>query len=283
MKEAGMSSIEIGSSLGIDSSLIRGWIRRYRREGPDGLLRRSAKSRNSHVVLLRRLTVGSVPAVTDPTRQKGFVHYADNPALVRTKASALTSFGIRPENIIVGNDIFESFRSLAAGDVLVLHSLHDLSGDPSGLFHALEKLLRAGITVVSISDNGQEIRPFGSPSAELVALLGNYITTEYQQCMNERMNERIQGIMKSEECIDNRQCVESEGPSVRKPYEPLSIQLQATAPASPILAASVVATAKIQSIGQELAPVYDLSAEGGIDTNTGKTFSHEWEAGGPTL
>lgn len=180
MKESGMSSLEIGSSLGIDSSLIRGWLRRYRREGLDGLLRRSSKSRNSHLTIHRRPPVGTAPIGSAPTTQKGFVHYVDNPALVRSMVSTLLSFGIQPDNIIVGNDILESFCSFAAGDILVLNSLYDLSGDSIRLFHALEQLLRAGITVVSISDNGQEIKPDGSHPAELVSVLRNYITTEWK-------------------------------------------------------------------------------------------------------
>ena len=74
--------------------------------------------------------------------------------------------------------------------------------------------------------------------------------------------------------------MESQVSSERKLYEPLSIQLLTPAPASPILAASIP-TAKIQSVGQELGPVYDMSKE--KDDITGKTFSHEWDAGDPTL
>ena len=45
-----------------------------------------------------------------------------------------------------------------------------------------------------------------------------------------------------------------------------------------LLAASIVTEdTYIQSVGQELGPTYDFSQE--IDTNTGKTFSHEWETG----
>ncbi len=66
----------------------------------------------------------------------------------------------------------------------------------------------------------------------------------------------------------------------KRPYETLSMQTVTSIPVSPVLAASVVTTARIQSIGQELGPIYDLGATDGIDTNTGKTFSHEWETGG---
>lgn len=46
-----------------------------------------------------------------------------------------------------------------------------------------------------------------------------------------------------------------------------------------ILASSVVHSATVSSVGQEVAIVYDLSATDGIDTFTGKTFVHEWEEG----
>ena len=65
----------------------------------------------------------------------------------------------------------------------------------------------------------------------------------------------------------------------KRSYETLSMTVVETVSASPILAASVITSAKVQSVGQELAPIIDLSAAEGIDTNTGKTFSHEWESG----
>ena len=65
----------------------------------------------------------------------------------------------------------------------------------------------------------------------------------------------------------------------KRSYETMSMTVIETASASPILAASVITSAKVQSVGQQLGPIYDLDAEGGIDTNTGKTFSHEWESG----
>ena len=67
--------------------------------------------------------------------------------------------------------------------------------------------------------------------------------------------------------------------SGRRSYETMSMTVVETVSASPILAASVITSAKVQSVGQQLGPIYDLDAEGGIDTNTGKTFSHEWESG----
>ena len=48
-----------------------------------------------------------------------------------------------------------------------------------------------------------------------------------------------------------------------------------------LLASSVVRGASVQSIGQEVGVVYDLSVEDGVDLFSGKTFSHEWEEGDP--
>ena len=47
-----------------------------------------------------------------------------------------------------------------------------------------------------------------------------------------------------------------------------------------LLAASIVTEKTyIESAGQERGPMYNFDAPNGIDTNTGKTFSHEWETG----
>lgn len=66
-------------------------------------------------------------------------------------------------------------------------------------------------------------------------------------------------------------------PRHKKVYTPMEITAIEVGPGAPILAASIVEKSVIKSVGQELGPVYDLSAADGIDVNTGKTFSHEWE------
>lgn len=48
---------------------------------------------------------------------------------------------------------------------------------------------------------------------------------------------------------------------------------------SPLLAGSFVNNSKIEAVGQELGPTYDLNAPGSIDENTDNTFSLEWETG----
>ena len=62
----------------------------------------------------------------------------------------------------------------------------------------------------------------------------------------------------------------------RRPYRamtmtPLEMEVQ-----GPLLAASVINNSEIEAVGQELGLSYDMSTS--IDSNTGKTFSHEWES-----
>ena len=62
----------------------------------------------------------------------------------------------------------------------------------------------------------------------------------------------------------------------KKPYETMALRELALETSAGLLAASIVTEdTYIQSTGQELGPTYDFSEE--IDSNTGKTFSHEWE------
>lgn len=197
MWESGLKSLEIGRTLEIDSSLIRGWIRQYRKYGVDGLIPRSSKLKDRRPTAHLRSAVSTTSfntdsnSNTDPASRNGFVHYVDNPALVRSMVCNLLSFGVLPENIIVGVDVLDFLPSFAAGNILVVNSLFDLSGDLSKLLHTLEELLRAGITVVSISDKGYEIKPDDSCSAELVSVIRNYISPEWKEFMNG--NERVYG------------------------------------------------------------------------------------------
>ena len=62
----------------------------------------------------------------------------------------------------------------------------------------------------------------------------------------------------------------------KRPYETMALRELALETSAGLLAASIVTEDTIiQSVGQELGPTYDFSEE--IDSNTGKTFSHEWE------
>lgn len=61
-------------------------------------------------------------------------------------------------------------------------------------------------------------------------------------------------------------------------YNKMSIEILSGVPVSNLLASSVVTNETVlQSVGQELGPVYDLSSD--TDATTGKTFNHEWEQG----
>ena len=65
----------------------------------------------------------------------------------------------------------------------------------------------------------------------------------------------------------------------KRNYEPLRVEAMTLACGGSILAASVVPTgSKVDNVGQDVGMTYLFSTENGIDKNTGKTFSHEWEA-----
>ena len=66
---------------------------------------------------------------------------------------------------------------------------------------------------------------------------------------------------------------------MKKSYSKLTVSPLEVSMQGSLLASSVLVHAKIESVGQEIGAVYDLSATDGIDVNTGKTFSHEWETG----
>ena len=69
---------------------------------------------------------------------------------------------------------------------------------------------------------------------------------------------------------------------MKREYAKLFVTPLEVSPRESLLASSIIATGHIQSVGQEVGITYNLSADDGIDQATGKTFSHEWEAGGPT-
>ena len=66
---------------------------------------------------------------------------------------------------------------------------------------------------------------------------------------------------------------------MKKSYSRLTVSPLEVSMAGNLLASSVLKSATVNSVGQEVGVAYDLSAEDGIDVNTGKTFSHEWESG----
>ena len=66
---------------------------------------------------------------------------------------------------------------------------------------------------------------------------------------------------------------------MEKSYSKLTVIPVEVSMRGSLLASSGLVHAKIESVGQEVGVVYDLSATDGIDGNTGKTFAHEWEEG----
>lgn len=65
-------------------------------------------------------------------------------------------------------------------------------------------------------------------------------------------------------------------PKAKLSYSRLTITPITVETGNPVLTGSVVDNSKISSVGQELGPSYDLSSD--FDSNTGKTFSHEWDS-----
>lgn len=66
---------------------------------------------------------------------------------------------------------------------------------------------------------------------------------------------------------------------LRREYGGLETKSLEVAMSGSLLASSALVHTNIESVGQEVGVVYNLSATDGIDTNTGKTFAHEWEEG----
>lgn len=174
MKEAGMSSLEIGERMGIDSSLIRGWVRRYRKDGTDGL----------KPVSHRRMMGANVPDVramecppvelNEFQQRKGFIHYVDNPGLMRSMTSSLAEFGVSAANITVGSDASGYADTLEQGDTVVVNSLFDFSNSLVGIMAVIVRLMKKGVSIVSISDCGITIGEGGSDVASVVSVLSKY-------------------------------------------------------------------------------------------------------------
>lgn len=176
MSESGMGSVCIGREMGIDSSLIRGWIRRYKKDGINGLKPKSHRNGICGSVMPQVAMIGlEQETSTRIDGKKGFVHFVDNPVLVRSMVNTLSAYGLPMENIVVGDDARTLAHSMAAGGTLVLNSLFDLSCDFAKILYVIEDLLRAGITIVSISDKGLEINPGYTDSLGLVSILKNYL------------------------------------------------------------------------------------------------------------
>lgn len=189
MSEQGMSSLAISRVMGIDSSLIRGWIRRYKKEGLDGLKHKPYRNvpAESPFTPVSTLDDSSQETVTSNGNIKGFVHFVDNPALVRSMVNTLSAYGVHPDNIVVREDICEYLESLEPGDTLVINSLFDLSSNFSKMLFVLGDLLKADVTLVSISDNGQKIKPGDMDSLEIVSILKNYLSVAWMD-VSQRTN-----------------------------------------------------------------------------------------------
>lgn len=108
--------------------------------------------------------------------KRGFVHFVDNPVLVRSMVNTLSAYGLSLGDITIGDDARILARSMSAGETLVINSFFDFSSDFSKMLYIVEDILRAGITIVSISDNGMEIKPGYTDSLGLVSIFKNYLS-----------------------------------------------------------------------------------------------------------
>lgn len=168
LHEEGLSSTEIESRTGIDSSIIRRWVRRYEAEGNDGLRRRNAP----------------VPVDTTPSNNNpgtfGYVRSIDNPGVVRALVERLTEHGVPVESITVGDDSLGYLRSLRFGSRVVVNSLFDLSSDISEIMKILGEAFAQQIGIVSLGDGGITLSPDTTGTGELLKLLGAYASMSGQ-------------------------------------------------------------------------------------------------------
>lgn len=80
MSEIGMGSLAIGNEMGIDSSLIRVWVRKYKKYGIDGLKSASYTSGRKADEIVKAHTPES--DVQGRAIRYGFVRHVDNPSLM---------------------------------------------------------------------------------------------------------------------------------------------------------------------------------------------------------
>lgn len=166
----GLSSTEIGRELGVDGSLVRRWLRRYRDEGLDGL-----KSRRSSILVPDALP--SAPdsgRVSGPSAVCGFVRRVDNPSVLKSMVDNLASYGVDATSVTVGDSPTDYVRSLRFGSLLVVNSLFDLSSDIADLLLVLGEALDRRVSVVSLSDDGLRIDSTETDTASLLRRLGGY-------------------------------------------------------------------------------------------------------------
>lgn len=171
MSESGMGSIAIGREMGIDSSVIRVWVRKYRTYGMDGL--KPASYRKNAPLKSSGNEEGHDGEPKDS--RYGFIRYVDNPALMRSMTGCLTSYGIRHENIEVWDNFSDYLKTVESGGTIVVNSLFDISTDVSSLITTINTLFNSNITVISLEDNGAVIMPDKAESGTLLRVLNNYV------------------------------------------------------------------------------------------------------------
>lgn len=173
MSENGMGSIAIGKEMGIDSSLIRVWIRKYREYGIDGL-KPASYGKNVPVIVMPKGGEGKQDGKSKDSK-RGFVRYVDNPALMRSMIGRLSSYGIRYEDIKVWDNFNDYLKTVEKGETVVVNSLFDISTDISSLITIINTLFNNNITVISLEDNGTVLLSDGTELGTLLRVLHNYV------------------------------------------------------------------------------------------------------------
>lgn len=173
MSESGMGSIAIGEQMGIESSVIRGWVRKYRKYGIDGL-RPASYGKGTPPVVMTNGDERNLEGESESLKY-GFVRYVDNAALMRSMIGRLLSYGIRQKNIEVWKNFIDFLKTVNDGGTIVVNSLFDIATDISSLITTINSLSLSNITVISLEDGGAAILPEETKSGALLQLLHNYV------------------------------------------------------------------------------------------------------------
>lgn len=172
MSSSGLGSLTIGKEMGIESSVIRGWVRKYKKYGIDGL--KTACYRN----MPNRCgnAASEEPETPNNLSKRGFVRHVDNQSLMRIMVGRLSSYGIRQENIEVWESFSDYLKTIKDGETVVVNSLFDISTDISTLITLFNTLFASNITLISLEDGGTAILSEGLEPGTLLRILHNYVT-----------------------------------------------------------------------------------------------------------
>ncbi|MCQ2143160.1 MAG: helix-turn-helix domain containing protein [Bacteroidales bacterium] len=174
MSDSGMSSTEIRDITGIDDSLIRYWVRRYRRNGMDALKR-------------KRYSSAPIPTTGKPGI-KGYVRYIDNPEILNAQFEKLRQAGIESEDIIVSVSAGSMLGEMS-GSTVVMNSLFDLASDLPGIIRLLSIALRKDVTIISLNDGKVELNSKDQDTVNILAMFERYAYANMKRLKNNNGSE----------------------------------------------------------------------------------------------